>query len=164
QDAFIVQNGKLFEVLVTTIQKTDSTAADSQPALSDLQLSYKNLGVQEGCYPNPVWNRILERYRARLSSATVLFPCEALKILQELSGLSDGRMLVLAADKGFAQEEDLAFLQGPPALEFHAPNCFSLMVNFDAFGKYFQAMGGEALVPDKRFARLNICGFLHGQE
>ena len=51
--------------------------------------------------------------RARLSSATVLFPCEALKTLQELSALSDGRMLVLAADKGFTQEEDLSFLQGP---------------------------------------------------
>ncbi len=37
------------------------------------------------------------------------------------------------------------------------------MVNFDAIGKYFQAVGGDALLPDKHFAGVSLCAFLqHG--
>jgi tetratricopeptide (TPR) repeat protein len=37
------------------------------------------------------------------------------------------------------------------------------MVNFDAIGKYFEAIGGVALLPDKHFGSLSICGFLAGK-
>src|SRR5258708_37092794 len=37
------------------------------------------------------------------------------------------------------------------------------MVNFDAIGKYFEIIGGQALVPDKHSASLNICAFLQGR-
>ena len=154
QDAFVVQDGRLFETLVTVQAKADKTQ------LSDLQLSYRNIDVSPDRYADETWNRILEEYRIRLDAATVFFPCEALKTLQELADLSDGRMLALVADKGFAHEEDLRFSQGPPALEFHGSNCFSQMVNLDAIGKYFRAQGGLALLPDKHLASLSICGFL----
>src|SRR5581483_11029673 len=111
-------------------------------------------------YPDRSWNDILEYYRSHLPAATVLFPSATLKILQELGTHSDGRMLVLAADKGHPYEEELPLPPGPPVLEFHAPNCFSQMVNFHAIGKYFQAFGGEAFAPDKHSANLNICAFL----
>jgi hypothetical protein len=73
-------------------------------------------------------------------------------------------MLVLAADKGLLYEEDLAFLQGPPQLEFHAAShCFSQLVNFDAIARYFYSIGGDALLPQKRFSSLSICAFVaHG--
>lgn len=154
QDAFLVQDDRLFEMLVTAEAKGDKTQ------LADLQLSYRNADVPAGRYADATWNQILEEYRTRLGAATVLFPSEALKTLQELSALSDGRMLALVADKGFAHEEDLRFSQGPPALEFHGSGCFSQMVNLDAIGKYFRAKGGEALLPEKHLASLSICGFL----
>jgi tetratricopeptide (TPR) repeat protein len=69
-------------------------------------------------------------------------------------------MLLLAADKAIAHEEDLQLYQGPPTIEFHGPGCFSQMVNFDAIGKYFVGLGGEALKPDKHAAGLGICAFL----
>src|SRR5262249_5285188 len=72
----------------------------------------------------------------------------------------DGRMLVLAADKGFAYEDQLALSQEPPAMEFHSADCFSLMVNFDAIGKYFAALGGQALLPAKHATGFHICAFL----
>lgn len=154
QDAFTVQDGRLFEILVT------AQAQGNKAQLSDLQLSYRNIDVPPDRYSDETWNRILEEYRTRLGAATVLFPCEALKTLKELAALSDGRMLALVADKGFAHEEDLRFSQGPPALEFHGSNCFSQMVNLDAIAKYFQAKGGQAFLPDKHLAALSICGFL----
>ncbi|MGZ4842397.1 MAG: hypothetical protein ACXV5J_11670 [Candidatus Angelobacter sp.] len=112
-------------------------------------------------YADKSWNETLEHYRTRLPAATLLFPSAALGMLQKLSNSTDGRMLVLAADKGLLYEEDLALLQGPPQLEFHASShCFSQLVNFDAIARYFYGIGGDALLPQKRFSSLSICAFL----
>jgi hypothetical protein len=162
QDAFVIKDGQIFEALVTTMSPTRSGESEKE-VLSRLQLSYNDASVPSDRYSDQSWNQILELYRSHLSAATVLFPCAAIKALQELGGLTDGRMLVLAADKGFVHEEVLSLCQGPPTLEFHASNCFSQMVNFDAIGKYFLANGGEALAPDKHFASLNICAFVQGR-
>ncbi len=158
QDAFVIQDGQILEALVTT-----SASSVGAASLKEMQLSFSNAQVAPDRYPNKSWNHILELYRSRLPAAMVMFPSAALKTLGELAGLSDGRMLVLAADKGYVHEEDLAFSQGPPAIEWHAPNCFSLMVNFDAIAKYFESLGGAALVPGKHSASLNICAFLPGR-
>ncbi|MGC2697789.1 MAG: SAM-dependent methyltransferase [Candidatus Angelobacter sp.] len=156
QDAFIISNGDISEALVTT-----STRESGVPALAGLQLSFKNASLAAQRYHDKSWNDILDHYRSHVPEATVLFPSAALRTLQQVNHTSDGRMLVLAADKGFTREEDLAFLKGPPALEFHAANnCFSQMVNFDAIARYFYAMDGDALFPQKRFSSLNICAFL----
>jgi hypothetical protein len=159
QDAFVFKDREILEAVVTTAQKPASRQS-SESALKDLQLSYKNVAVSPDRYPEQSWNRILEQYRSGVPSGTVLFPSAALKSLQGLSEHTDGRMLLLAADKAIAHEEDLQLYQGPPTIEFHGPNCFSQMVNFDAIGKYFVGMGGEALKPDKHSTGLSICGFL----
>ncbi len=162
QDAFIIAGGEISEALVTTT-RVSATANEGAGVvtLSDLQLSFRNVPVPHGRYPDKSWNEILEHYRQRLPGATVLFPSAALGLVQQLSQSSDGRMLVLAADKGFVREEDLVLLQGPPHLEFHASsNCFSQTVNFDAITRYFYGLGGDWLLPQKHFSSLNICAFI----
>jgi len=156
QDAFAIENGEIHEVLVTT-----SAAANVEtPYLKDLRFSYRNSAIPKH-YADDLWKSILEQYRTRLSSATVLFPVSSLQTLQQLSDSSDGRMLVLAADKGIAHENDLALSPRVPSLEFHGGGrCFSQQVNFDAIGKYFLSKGGEALVPSKHFTNLNLCAFI----
>ncbi len=161
QDAFVIKDGQISEAVITTASQHHGGSAEE--ALSQLQISYKNVSVAPSRYPEQSWNEILELYRTRLSAATILFPSHALKILQDLRTLASGRLLVLAGDKGYAHEDVLSLSQGPPTLEFHAANCFSQMVNFDAIGKYFKAIGGVALLPDKHFGSLSICGFLVGQ-
>ncbi len=163
QDAFIVADGKISEALVTTTSGSAAgrSGAGESPSLSGLQLSFKNTEVSPERYADKSWNRILEQYRLRLPAATVLLPSAALALLQQLGQSSDGRMLVLAADKGITHEEDLALCQGPPTLEFHASShCFSQIVNFDAIAKHFAGIGGLALVPAKHFTGLSICAFL----
>ena len=167
QDAFIVSNGQISEALVTTTRaKQAASVSDTVPQLGSLQLSFKNVPVQPDRYAEKSWNGILEHYRSRLPDATVLFPSAALNTLQQLSKSSDGRMLVLAADKGLLYEDDLALLQGPPQLEFHAAShCFSQLVNFDAIARFFYSIGGDALLPQKRFSSLSICAFVaHGPD
>ena len=161
QDAFVIAGGRISEALVTTRMTVAASAGPEGPKLSNLQLSFRNVPVPPGRYPDKPWNEILEHYRGRLPAATVLFPSAALGVLQQLSQSSDGRMLVLAADKGFVREDDLALLQGPPQLEFHASsNCFSQTVNFDAITRYFYGLGGDWLLPQKHFSSLNICAFI----
>jgi hypothetical protein len=169
QDAFIIADGQISEALITTTranQASPSSEGRTAPQLGSLQLSFKNVPVPPGRYADKSWNGTLEHYRTRLPTATVLFPSAALSTLQQLSNSADGRMLVLAADKGLLHEDDLALLQGPPQLEFHASsNCFSQLVNFDAIARYFYGTGGEALLPQKHFSSLSICAFLaHGAD
>jgi tetratricopeptide (TPR) repeat protein len=141
---------------------TTSAAIDGQiQSFKDLRFSYQTSAISPQHYPDKVWNGILEQYRTRLSTATVTFPASALQTLQQLGTSSEGRMLVLAADKGITHEEDLALAAGEPSLDFHAGGrCFSQVVNFDAIGKYFCAMGGKALLPSKHFTSLNLCAFI----
>ncbi|HWS17981.1 MAG TPA: hypothetical protein VN223_08195, partial [Candidatus Elarobacter sp.] len=169
QDAFIIADGQISEALVTTMsanQASTTSEGRTAPQLSNLQLSFKNVPVPAGRYADKSWNATLEHYRTRLPAATVLFPSAALSTLQQLSNSTDGRMLVLAADKGLLHEDDLALLQGPPQLEFHASsNCFSQLVNFDAIARYFYGIGGDALLPQKHFSSLSICAFIaHASE
>jgi tetratricopeptide (TPR) repeat protein len=160
QDAFVVHDSQLLESLLTT----RSGGNEAEP-LKSLQLSFTNVESRRDRYADSSWNAILQLYRGRFPEATVLFPSGALATLQQIAGFSNGRLLVLAGDKGFVHENDLALAQSPLSLEWHASgNCFSTMVNFDAVGKYFAAAGGEALLPAKHSANLNICAFLQGHK
>jgi len=158
QDAFIIRNGEISEALITTSAGGNS---QSPAALADVQVAFSNAPTLQRRYAYPAWNAALEHYRSALSAATLFFPSAALSLLQQLSQTTGGDMLVLAADKGFAHEEELGLIQGPPQLEFHGSRrCFSAMVNFDAISRYFAATGGFALLPPKHFTNLNICAFV----
>jgi len=155
QDAFAVDRGQLYEILLTTSGEGNGLNP------GDLKFSFAKSTVSSNHYSDPCWTGILEQYQTSLSAATVLFPTTTLTTLRHLSENSDGRMLVLAADKGISHGADLASLQGEPTLEFHASRqCFSQLVNFDAIARYFRGKGGAALLPQKHFTTLNVCGFL----
>lgn len=159
QDAFEIKDKQIFETLVSTSE----TEPAGNKTLSALHRSNRSVPLRQPRYSREPWNKILDEYRRHLVAGVVLFPCATLEALEEFQKFSDGRMLVLVGDKGFAHEEDLALCQGPPTIEFHGPNCFSQMVNLDAIGKYIQATGGSALLPEKHSAGLNICAFLQGR-
>jgi hypothetical protein len=159
QDAFVISEGQISEALITS--SAGAANDGNTPLPGSLQLTFNNVPVPQPRYADKVWNGILEHYRSSLPGATVFFPSAALTLLQQLAASSDGRLLVLAADKGFTREENLTLRQGPPELEFHASgNCFSAIVNFDAMARYFWSIGGEAFLPQKHFSNLSLCAFL----
>ena len=165
QDAFSFHDGQMQELLISISApdgREEESRSQEQSPLSKLQLSFQSVPISRDRYPNAGWNAILDGYRRQLAKATVLFPSATLNALDKVHAFSDGRMLVLAADKGYVYEDTLALVQGPPAFEWHASDCFSLMTNFDAIAKSFRASGGEALLPDKHSSNLHICGFLRG--
>lgn len=159
QGAFVITENKIAEALITT--SANSSADGIPPPLGALHLSFTNAAVPQQRYADKIWNSILEHYRRSLPAATVFFPTTALNLLLQLATSSDGRMLVLAADKGLTREESLTLRQGAPELEFHASGqCFSAVVNFDAIARYFWSVGGEAFLPQKHFSSLSVCAFL----
>jgi hypothetical protein len=162
-DAFVIKDGEIFELLQSTVATRQDAGNDTPEALSTLKFSYTNAGTTPGHYGEHAWSGILDLYRRRLPLATVLFPSETLKTLETLRRFSGGTMLVVAADKGYVHEDSLLLSQGAPAYEFHSANCLSQMVNFDAIAKYFEAIGGETFLPEKRSSSLHICAFLQHQ-
>jgi hypothetical protein len=161
-DAFVIDDGKLFELLQSTTAPPQKGTDTVPQGLSQLQFSYNKIEITSDRYEEHAWNRILDSYRS-LPSATVLFPMQTLKTLDAVAKLADGTMLVLAADKGHLHEDSLLTSPRTPAYEFHAANCFSQLVNFDAIAKHFGARGGEAFLPEKRSSSLHVCAFLQHQ-
>jgi hypothetical protein len=160
QDAFLIKEGQIFEFLQTTKKIGQGAAQTAPESLKDLQFSYTTVAVPENRYEDNSWNVMIDSYRRALPNATVLFPSRALTTLQAIAKSTDGPMLVLASDKGFVHQSDLALAQGPPAFDFHAPNVFSQMVNFHAIAQHFAGIGGQALLPAKHSLNLNTCTFL----
>ena len=156
-DAFQFQAGQIFEFRLTT------SADDPATPVRRLHLAFETAPVQAHRYPNADWNQILRQYGAQLPQATVLFPAGPLRLLEPLLS-ADDPLLVLVGDKGFVHGESLALLQGPPALEFHSQDHFSVMANLDAIAQYFRLQGGAPLLPEKFFSTFSVCGFLHGGE
>jgi hypothetical protein len=157
----VIKEGQVFELLQTTTAARRDVGNNPREALSRLKFSYTQaVDTTPGHYAEHSWNSILDLYRRRLPAATVLFPSQALKTLGALRKLTDGTMLVLAADKGYVDEDSLLHSAGAPTYEFHSTNCFSQMVNFDVIAKYFEASGGQAFLPEKQSSSLHICAFL----
>ena len=154
-DAFRIQAGEICEFLLTT------SADDATAPIRRLHLAFETAPVQAHRYPNAHWNQILRQYAAEQRQGMVLFPAGPLRLLEPLLS-ADDPLLILAGDKGFLIGESLALLQGPPALEFHSQDYFSVTTNLDAIARFVRLHGGEPLLPNKLFSSFSICGFLHG--
>src|SRR5215831_10388390 len=111
QDAFTIKEGTILETVVTTSvpehQSHDVTS-------SNLELTFKNIPVGNARYAEPRWNDLLLHYATAVPAATVLFPVAALQTIRKLKHCSDGRLMVLAADKGYVHEDDFSSGTGEP--------------------------------------------------
>jgi len=87
QDAFYCANGELFETLID-ISGTDR---DDPEFLAHAQLTFRQKPVNGTYYSNREWNRLLENYRHRVTERPFLFPTAALRCIEMLEQLCDGR-------------------------------------------------------------------------
>jgi tetratricopeptide (TPR) repeat protein len=159
QDAFFIQGGQLCEGLVTVTSYQQEPDLNDPEMLSRLEISYDRNPVESDYYENPDWNEILEYYKTQLDDTGFLFPCAALKCIENFKRISGGRILLLSGDRGYSREEDLLG-RGEPAITKHGS--FSMMVNYHAIGKCVQERGGYSLHTAHRHAHLNISAFLMG--
>lgn len=159
QDAFRLQDGQLYETLVTltSFQPEPDLAA---PGLLDrLDVLYDQHLVRGAYYQDPACNQLLQSYAQGPEEGMLLFPCAALSCLGYLRQLSGNRLLLLIADKGESTQE-AALPQSAPVLTHHGS--ISLMLNYRAIGEYVRQQGGQVLTTRHLHANLNVSAFLLG--
>lgn len=164
QDAFWIRDGQLREgtVTLTAAQPVDDPAQMLE-RLPQLKRFFNELPVELPFYGEPAFDAILQRYLELLEQASFLFPISVLRCLDRLRTLAGGRLLLVAADKGYGHIEELS-LDEEPHLEAHGDGCFSFMVDFHALGIYCNSLGGRAFIPSRRDDSLLPAVFLFGGE
>lgn len=159
QDVFYLQDGQLYESLITLSSPREEPDLDDPEILNRIEISFANHLTSPEYYDDANLNRILQYYQHRLDATYVSFPCAALRCIQRLRRLSGGRMLLVSADKGYIKEDSLVG-RDEPAINVHGS--FSMMVNYHAIAQYFLNCGGQALHTPHRHAHINVCAFLLG--
>jgi tetratricopeptide (TPR) repeat protein len=154
-DSFTIERHHLFENLVRLTSPTET------PALGSLNLTFQGQPAPWPYYGDPVLDAMLEDYRERLDNVTLLFPIAAIRCIDHFRRLSDGNMLVIAADIGSSRDDDAReHAAGGVGVDRH----FWLEVNFHAIGEYVRRLGGYALHPPFSPASLNVSAFVLGAE
>jgi len=157
QDAFRFEGGRTLELLAE-LWAEDRPGVDGV-RLEDLRICFYPREVNPGHYGNADFDRLVEEYRGCLDEKSVLMPIVALGCIARLRALCGGRVLLLAGDKGYGQASELP-PEPAPRLALHGSR--SMMVNFDAIGRYARAAGGVAWRPRARAVGLHVGAFLFG--
>jgi tetratricopeptide (TPR) repeat protein len=160
QDAFHVVGGQLYEMLVTVSSQQKEPDLDDPLMLARAEISYHNNIIEGDYYDDPEWNRILQDYRQRLPVASFLFPTAAMRCISNLDRLSNGRMLLLSADRGYHEDEAILEGQGLPTITMHGS--FSMTVDYRIIGEYFKRRDGHMLHPAHPHESLNVSAFMLG--
>ena len=159
-DAFRIEQGQLYESLVTLASSQPEPDVADPDMLPRVTISYEPRPVDGDYYHDPDLDDILQHYRRTLAPTHLLFPCAALRCMRQLSRLAAGRLLLLSADKGYSHAEDLLDRDAPGMA---AHGSISFMVNYHALGRYVLAQGGQFLHTPHRHAHIEVGAFLLGR-
>lgn len=161
QDCFAIQDGELYESLITLSTSKPDLEISDPTLLDSLETSYNRHPIIADYYDDPEFNKLLDSYQQRLPDTTFTFPHLALKCLRFFCDLSDGRLLLLCGDQGYSEQEDLLDRERP-SITLHS-GCFSMMVNYHAIGEYVRNQGGQVLRTAHRYTNLYVSAYLLGQ-
>jgi tetratricopeptide (TPR) repeat protein len=162
QDAFWIEEGRLYESLVTVTPRSREIDSNDPDLLSRVDLSFHYNPAAPGYYGDPDLDALLSDSVQRLPATSFLFPFAALQCIRAFRDLSGDRLLLLAADKGYHRDEELVLGHGAPSITRHGRGSFSMMVDYRLLGEYFQRRGGAALHPSHRHESIIVSAFLLG--
>lgn len=146
-DAFTVHEGKLFELLFS-LSTDETNMQDNRPVdMEKIAVDYNVHEIKSAYYGDPHLDAILDDYKQKLHSTSVLFPAGSFHAIKFLKKLSQDKLFIISTDKGYSSLESLDNL-GHPAISWHGS--FSMMVNFHAIGEYFKNCGGDAVLQTPR--------------
>jgi len=155
------QDGQLYERLVTLSTSEPNRYLNDPALLNVLKISYDPHPISVDYYDDPDCNQVLQGYQQRFPDTTFLFPHVALRCLRFFRALSNDRLLLLSGDKGYSQEEDLVS-RADPKIVVHGGG-FSMIVNYHAIGEYVRNQGGQVLHMAHRHTCLSVSAYLLGQ-
>ena len=102
----------------------------------------------------------MHSYEEDLESGAFFFTIGSLQVIRQLCALSNNKLLLLTSDKGHIDLSELEE-ESHPELDFHGS--FSVMVNYDAMGRYFEELGGDFYMQCPRDA-IVTAAFLLGSD
>lgn len=157
-DVWQVEADRLIECRPAFSLKLEATCDDKQNAaiLEQLEVAWDCEPKAAAEYFRPQWNALVEYFRTRLHNGTFTLPVGAFQTLDVIDTWSQNGYLLLSADKGYTQEEDLI---GRPLPTMVQHGCFSFSVNFCALGRWFENHGGQSWLPTFRDANLEFTAF-----
>jgi tetratricopeptide (TPR) repeat protein len=157
QDLFRIRAGTIAEVRISLSLCEPPDDLDPTDLLARLDCHFDEIPLTAPPYADPVLNRLLDGYRARLADTHLLFPAACLDGLARLQALSRGGLMLLSADKGLLALSGLDHAP-PPGPALHGS--FSLSINYHAFIAWCAARGGLALMPDHPPRSLGVIALL----
>ncbi len=151
-DAFVVDNGKLFEVSL------DLTTVDNwQEYFSNPTFKFSRNLITKDYYADPNLNKILEFYTSHFEQASFLIPVGGFSCLNTISNFSNAPLISLIADKGCASLELFQGMEDPD-ITLHGSS--SMLVNFDALARYYAFNNGTALTMPNSSADFQVAAFI----
>ncbi|MFK7927612.1 MAG: tetratricopeptide repeat protein [Myxococcota bacterium] len=151
QDAFAIDDGQLHEILVQATLPADAKVAADHPRASEhVTLTRSRATTSLPVYNDEGLDSLLERYLNVLERSEVVIPVGAIAAFRHLLALSDGRLCVMAGDKGYRNPRDLRERTLGNLVKHGS---FSMMANLDAVA---HVLGGASLFHDNRYTRFTI--------
>jgi len=143
QDTFYVDQGTLYEGLITVRSKGETADPKDSSILAGLDYDYTDKPIQ-GCdyYEESEINDILLHYKNCLEDTAFSLPIVAFRCIHRLRELFQDDIVLLTTDKGY-RDADSMHKNYHPYLSKHGS--ISLTVNFHAMELYFQSLGGKAI-------------------
>lgn len=161
QDTFYVNEGKLYEGLITITSQGEKADPEDKSILAGLDYYYTDKQIEgRDYYENNNINDILLYYKDHLEDTAISMPIIAFRCLSRLKKLFNDDIIMISSDKGYKNEEAM-FKNYHPYLSKHG--CISMTVNFHAMELYFKNLGGKAIHSLYEHENVNMSLFLLSQ-
>ncbi len=101
QDLFLIENGQIFESLVTLASPQAEPNLNDPEILPQLEVSYTQQAIDGDFYDDGGFNELLKNYQQTLTDTYLLFPHVALRCLNHLRQLCGDRLILRTLAKIF---------------------------------------------------------------
>jgi Tetratricopeptide repeat/Putative S-adenosyl-L-methionine-dependent methyltransferase len=159
QDIFRITNGETQLGLAKVMSRSEDYDNHDSLKLSEIEVEFSYETSTPPFYSNARFSETLDKCRARLNDHYLLFPIGALCSIENLIEISANQLCLIVSDNGFSHQFEYHQRSQP----FINPtnDWFSMRVNFDAIGCFFESIGGDALHQSAEYA-LQMSVFLAG--
>ncbi|MSO73702.1 MAG: hypothetical protein EXQ99_00905 [Alphaproteobacteria bacterium] len=162
-DAFKIARGLLYETRVgLAAKKRRAMPRRNDPnALDALEIVEHQVRVTLPYYRHKDFDAVLAAYTQGFEGCEMLFPIDALRVMNWFKRVARAPTLVLCGDKGYRTDDELKAGVGA-YLSFHAKSSFSTMVNLNAIERVVAKQGGFALHAPQADTSFTVSAFVSG--
>lgn len=158
QDTFYVNNGEIYEGVITITSPDEKGDPNDKSILAGLDYYYTDKKIDgNSYYEDKNLNDVLMHYKNSLEDTAFYMPIIGLRCISRLRKLFNDDVILISADKGYKNEESMN-KNYHPFLSKHG--CISMTVNFHAIELYFKELGGNAIHSIYEHENINVSLFM----